>query len=213
MNEPVIDGGVIAGNFEDKYASVNPIAKYLMDNFLASVRELVKKTGCNEALEVGCGEGRLAIHLHQQTGITIRGTDFSEQILAKARANAAQAQVDMPFEVLDLSVAPSFEKKPELVVCCEVLEHLENPEFALSNLVKLAGSFLVLSVPREPVWRVLNMARGKYWNDWGNTPGHIQHFSRKGFLELISRHAEVVEVRSPLPWTVVLARPRQRTSA
>lgn len=208
MNGPVVDGGVIAGNFEDKYGSLNPIAKYLMDNFLASVRELVVKSRCTEALEVGCGEGRLAIHLQQRLGLSIRGTDFSEQILTQARSNAKEAGVDIPFQVLDLSREPSSEEKAQLVVCCEVLEHLENPEFALANLVKLAGSHLVLSVPREPVWRALNMARGKYWADLGNTPGHIQHYTRRSFLSMVSRHAEVLEVRSPLPWTVVLARPR-----
>jgi len=210
MNGPVVDGGIIAGNFEDKYRSPNPIARYLMDNFLASVLELVSKSGCNDALEVGCGEGRLAIHLHQQLGLTIRGTDFSQQILAQARANAAEAGANISFEVLDLSREPTIEQQTDLVICCEVLEHLENPEFALANIVRLARKYLVLSVPREPVWRALNMARGKYWGDLGNTPGHIQHFSKTSFLEMVSRYADVSEVRSPLPWTVVLARPRSQ---
>jgi hypothetical protein len=30
-------------------------------------------------------------------------------------------------------------------------------------------------VPREPIWRIGNMARGRYLGDLGNTPGHIQH--------------------------------------
>lgn len=213
MNGPVVEGGVIAGNFEDKYRTPNPIARYLMDNFLRNVRELVAKSGCKEALEVGCGEGRLAIHLHQQLGLTIRGTDFSQQILAQARQNAREAGVDVSFEVLDLSREPGPAEQTDLVICCEVLEHLENPEFALSNLVKLARKHLVLSVPREPIWRALNMARGKYLGALGNTPGHIQHYSKRSFLEMVSRHADVSEVRSPLPWTIVLARPRASRSA
>ena len=39
-------------------------------------------------------------------------------------------------------------------------------------------------VPREPVWRVLNVARGRYVRWLGNPPGHIQHFSRAAFLAL-----------------------------
>jgi SAM-dependent methyltransferase len=181
-----------------------------MDNFLRNVRELVSKSGCKDALEVGCGEGRLAIHLHQQLGLSIRGTDFSQQILAQARANATEAGANIGFEVLDLSKEPTIDQQTDLVVCCEVLEHLENPEFALANIVRLARKYLVLSVPREPIWRGLNMARGKYWGDLGNTPGHIQHFSKTSFVEMISRYADVSEVRSPLPWTVVLARPRSQ---
>jgi hypothetical protein len=53
---------------------------------------------------------------------------------------------------------------------------------------------------------VLNLARGKYLKDMGNTPGHLQHWSRRSFLRLVSSYAEVVKVLTPLPWTVVLCR-------
>src|SRR5690606_37084063 len=91
MNQPVVDQGVIAGNFEDKYSSSNPVARYLMATFLSNVRELVTKSGCQEALEAGCGEGLLAIHLHTHLGLKLRATDFSQQILDRAVANAAEA--------------------------------------------------------------------------------------------------------------------------
>ena len=86
------------------------------------------------------------------------------------------------------------------------LEHLEDPAGALDVLAGLARPWLLASVPREPLWRVLNCARGKYWADWGNTPGHLQHWSRSGFLAFLERRFQVVEARSPLPWTVALCR-------
>ncbi len=43
----------------------------------------------------------------------------------------------------------------------------------------------------------------------GNTPGHLQHWSRAGFLRLVADYFEVVEVRTPLPWTMALCRPRR----
>jgi len=63
-----------------------------------------------------------------------------------------------------------------------------------------------VSVPREPLWRGLNMARGAYWRDLGNTPGHVNHWSKRGFVSLLSCVGVVEEVRSPFPWTVVLVR-------
>jgi hypothetical protein len=63
-------------------------------------------------------------------------------------------------------------------------------------------------VPREPLWRVLNLARGKYLADLGNTPGHVNHWSRGGFLDLLSRRFEIVEARTPLPWTMALCKVR-----
>jgi len=65
-------------------------------------------------------------------------------------------------------------------------------------------------VPREPIWRALNLARGKYVRDLGNTPGHLGHWSRRGFLELLGGRLEVVAVRTPLPWTMALCRANGR---
>jgi 2-polyprenyl-3-methyl-5-hydroxy-6-metoxy-1,4-benzoquinol methylase len=208
MGHPVVENGVIAGNFEDKYASGNPISRYLMHRFLSSVTDLASQSACKSAVEVGCGEGKLAIHLKKSIGLQIEGTDFSPLILEQARANAAAAGVDVPFRVLDLNGYKSPQPLADLVVCCEVLEHLEDPEAAVAQLARVAAKRVILSVPREPIWRTLNMARGKYWGDLGNTPGHLQNWSRRSFLELVGRHLDVLEVRTPLPWTQVLAKPR-----
>ena len=96
----------------------------------------------------------------------------------------------------------------DLVVCCEVLEHLEQPEVALQALQRIEFRHLIVSVPKEPLWCALNLARGKYIADWGNTPGHIQHWSKTGFIRMVSKYFDVLEVRSPLPWTMLLCRPR-----
>jgi hypothetical protein len=59
-------------------------------------------------------------------------------------------------------------------------------------------------VPREPVWRMTNMARGAYLRDLGNTPGHLNHWSKRSFVSLLSRYGTVEHVRSPFPWTMLL---------
>ena len=59
-------------------------------------------------------------------------------------------------------------------------------------------------MPHEPLWRVLNVLRGAYLRDLGNTPGHVNHWSRRGFLRLLERHGRIIEARSPSPWTMVL---------
>lgn len=89
-----------------------------------------------------------------------------------------------------------------------MLEHLPDPKAALDALAGLADPWLLASVPREPLWRALNLARGAYVRDWGNTPGHLGHWSKRGFLELLGERFELVEARSPLPWTMALCRAR-----
>ena len=63
-----------------------------------------------------------------------------------------------------------------------------------------------MSVPREPLWRGLNLARGAYLKALGNTPGHVNHWSKRSFAALLGRHGKVVETRSPFPWTMLLVR-------
>ena len=97
--------------------------------------------------------------------------------------------------------------KADLIVCCEVLEHLEHPEEGLRALQSVVDRWLILSVPREPLWSVLNIVRGKYLKEFGNTPGHIQKWSKNSFLRLVSNYFQVLEVKTPLPWVMLLCQP------
>jgi 2-polyprenyl-3-methyl-5-hydroxy-6-metoxy-1,4-benzoquinol methylase len=198
----VAEGG---GNVYDKYGTSNPIARRLMTGFLARLDRLVERTGAQEAHEVGCGEGELAIRLAKR-GLRVRGTDAFPQVLEEARRRSSAAVVEIEFEAAPVETLDPSRHAAELVVCCEVLEHLEDPERALDVLAGLARPWLIASVPREPLWRALNLARLSYVGQLGNTPGHLNHFSKREFVRFLTRRFEVVRVVSPLPWTMALCR-------
>ena len=137
----------------------------------------------------------------------MRGLDVAPEIVAKAKCEQGEGSA-LSFQQGSVYDLTAVSDRTSLVVCCEVLEHLEEPERALEAISRVAADKVILSVPREPLWRALNMARGKYLAEFGNTPGHLQHWSQKSFLEMISRHIEVEELRAPIPWTMVLGRPK-----
>ena len=193
------------GNVYDKYGSSNPIERRLMAGFMAQLDELVERTGAKEGHEVGCGEGELSIRLARR-GISMRGTDAFPQVLAEARRRAEAAGVEIDFEATPVEELDPEGHAAELIVCCEVLEHLADPERALDVLAGLARPWLIASVPREPLWRALNLARLSYVGDLGNTPGHLNHWSRREFVRFLTRRFAVIEVRSPTPWSMVLCR-------
>jgi 2-polyprenyl-3-methyl-5-hydroxy-6-metoxy-1,4-benzoquinol methylase len=193
------------GNVYDKYGTSNPVARRLMAGFTYQLDELVERTGATDAHEVGCGEGELAIRLAKR-GIRMRGTDAFSQVLEEARERASAAGVEIDFEATPVEELDPARHAAELIVCCEVLEHLTDPERALDVLARLARPWLIASVPREPLWRALNLARLSYVGALGNTPGHLNHWSKSDFVRFLTRRFEVVEIRSPTPWTMALCR-------
>jgi 2-polyprenyl-3-methyl-5-hydroxy-6-metoxy-1,4-benzoquinol methylase len=202
-----VDAAEAGGNVYDKYGTSNPIARRLMAGFMAQLDDLVERTGATEAHEVGCGEGELAIRLARR-GMRVRGTDAFPQVLEEARTRAAAAGVEIDFEAVPVEQLEPARHSAELIVCCEVLEHLEDPERALGVLAGLARPWLIASVPREPLWRALNLARLSYVGELGNTPGHLNHWSKRAFVRFLTPRFEVVESTSPTPWTMVLCRTR-----
>ena len=207
---PASDPGAEAvpgGNVYPKYTTRNPIARRLVAGFLSALQELVRQSGAREIHEVGCGEGYLTTLLAKQ-GCRIRGSDLSPAAIAEARRRAAALGLDIPFAIADIYDLERGRDSAELVLCCEVLEHLPDPQRALERLHEITARHLIVSVPREPLWRLLNLARGRYWPALGNTPGHLQHWSRSAFLEFLKRRFEVIATRTPLPWTMALCRKR-----
>jgi hypothetical protein len=113
---------------------------------------------------------------------------------------------NLEYRVMEAANLPFATDEFDLASAIEVLEHVPDPEHTVSEMARCASRHLLVSVPREPLWRMLNIARGAYWPALGNTPGHLNHWSRRSFVDLLSRHGEVVEVRSPFPWTMLLVR-------
>ena len=193
---------VVAGNVYDKYSTTNPIARRLMDGFMQSFDSLLELEEDDTVLEVGCGEGHLIEriqrdHPHRQ----IVGFDISYGIVEQA----IRAVKGVSFLQASADQMPWPSDSWDIVVVCEVMEHLSDPEKALLELQRVTRKGCLLSVPREPVWRMANMARGKYWPSLGNTPGHIQHWRADGFVALVSKYFHVKQVRLPFPWTMVWA--------
>jgi len=200
-----VDGeDVETGNTYDKYASKNPIEQKLMDGFFAALDASLPGTSPARILEVGVGEGEVSGRVRERyPDAAMVGLDLPDPALAthwRARGIAGM--------FADIARLPFPAASFDLVLAIEVLEHVPDPEAALAELARVSRGHLVLSVPREPIWRVANMARGKYIGALGNTPGHIQHWSKQGFARLVGAHVAVDAVRAPFPWTMVAAHSR-----
>ncbi len=202
----VSEEGIVTGNTYDKYGSSNPAVRRMMAGFEGALDELLTRTDPRSLLDVGCGEGVLVQQWAQRLGQSTRvvGIDLDEESIQAGWAKHTAPNLE--YRVMQAENLPFADGEFDLATAIEVLEHVPDPEHTLSEMARCAERHLLVSVPREPLWRMLNMARGAYWPALGNTPGHLNHWSRRSFARQLSRYGEVVEVRSPFPWTMLLVR-------
>jgi 2-polyprenyl-3-methyl-5-hydroxy-6-metoxy-1,4-benzoquinol methylase len=195
---------VPTGNTYDKYGSTNPVVRRLMARFERDMFELLDRAAPVSILDVGCGEGVLTEQWADRTQGRVVGFDLDDP---KLRAEWQQRErPNLTFHAGDAHHMGYGEGEFDIATAMEVLEHVPDPEGVLAEMCRVASRWVLVSVPREPLWRVLNMARGQYVRDFGNTPGHLNHWSQRGFCKLLNRYGEIVELRSPPPWTMALVR-------
>ena len=119
---------------------------------------------------------------------------------------ATRRQPNLEYRVEEATRLPFADGEFDAATAIEVLEHVPDPEATVAEMARVAERWVLVSVPREPLWRVINMGRGAYWRTLGNTPGHVNHWSKRAFVSMLSRHGKVEQVRSPMPWTMLLVR-------
>ncbi len=202
----VSEDGIVTGNTYDKYGSTNPLVQAHDGRLRAHARGAVR----GRQLRRRCWTWAAARACSCTSGPSdsaqarVVGIDLEEPSI---QAGWAQRQApNLEYRVMHAENLPFADGEFDMASAIEVLEHVPDPEHTLAEMARCAEHRLLVSVPREPLWRMLNMARGAYWSDLGNTPGHLNHWSKRSFVQLLSRYGEVVEARSPFPWTMLLVR-------
>lgn len=178
--------------------------RYLIDRFNLRLIEFIRACGdVRTIFDVGCGEG-FSLSLIQKSGIRAKlsGVDASRKSLALGKKE---------FPHLDLAYGDIYNLQAknnayDVVLCTEVLEHLENPQKALGELKRVSRKYVIISVPHEPWFMFVNFLRGKYLSRWGNHPEHINHWTKRGIVQMLSAQGfTILRVANPFAWTIVLA--------
>ena len=194
---PTSTSPVPTGNTFDKYGATSPVVRRLIGSFRSALDDLITQARPESVLDVGCGEGVLTDEWARRMGSTrIVGVDLEDPALQahwRRRSRPTSSSCDGGAEAL-----PFADRSFDLVAAVEALEHMLEPRRGLAEMARVARRHLLVSVPREPLWRVLNLLRGAYVPQLGNTPGHLHHWSRRGLIELLAGYGDVIELRSPL---------------
>lgn len=193
---------VISGNYFDKYGSKNPIIRLLMYRYRVAFKNYLKKIDFSTVLEIGSGEGNLLkFIIEEKFKSTVFASDLDFKMVKKA-----SLENDMGKWLLcDGLELPFFFRTFDLVIACEVLEHVTNPINVLEEMSRVSSKWILISVPLEPWWRIVNFARLKYLSSLGNTPGHINHWTKNQIANIVSKQMKIIDIKTIFPWTFILA--------
>jgi len=185
----------------EEYENANPVVKYLLNNFFSEIQNYTDSWSSDDrVLELGCGAARSSLKIK-----SFLKTPYFEASENDIRYVRRLEKESLPFSVRQESVydLQRSDKSIDRIIMLEVLEHLENPEIALQEIQRVCKRSFIVSVPNEPLWRILNFCRGKYIKDFGNTPGHINHWSTTTFRKMLNQFGRIGKIAKPTPWIMV----------
>lgn len=190
-----------------KYRAKNPLKRALIKRFVGAVEQLFDAgTPPRSVLEIGVGEGFLSGHLsarHPQ--VEFSGVDLNQadlELLAQKFPSIKRYCAN----IYDLSALPG---GYDLIICAEVLEHVDDPARALQQIVKLAPQRVILTVPHEPWFMLSNLAMGKNITRLGNDVEHVNHFTVGSFKRLLAPQLELSRVTTSYPWILAAGSPKR----
>lgn len=185
-----------------KYQTGNPLMQRIIGRFLERVAIMAGEIRPNRIVDLGCGEGFVARRIsHRLPEVEYRGFDINEQAVKMAAGLNPQYE----FKAANILTLPPERNWADLCICLEVLEHLDEPQKAVELIRDWTCGHALISVPREPFFRMGNFLRGKYMGNLGNHPEHIQQFNKTRLRRLLGDYFQKVEIFSCFPWIIGLA--------
>ena len=189
-----------AGNTLDK-RTVSGVEGRMVDAFTRQAVDLVREIPATRLLDVGCGDGHLIRHIaDQERSLEVVGIDADLPELTRSWERLGSARVS--FQPADVYQLPFEDNSFQIVTAFELLEHVEDPHWALREMRRVCSGWLIASVPLEPWWCIGNLVRRRYVRQLGNTPGHIHHWSRHGFGRLLRPHGDLQYLKRTAMWTM-----------
>ncbi len=183
-----------------KHTSKNPLKIFFLRNFRENLASVLGPLDSKKILDAGCGEGFTLQNLYElKIGEVLEGIDYSKGAVGLGK----KVHPNLNLKVGDIYNLPYKDGSFDLVLCIEVLEHLEDPKRAINELKRVSSKYILFTVPNEPFWMILN------YTEWGKQKeiGHINHWTFWKFKKLIEESGlKVQSLKLPFPWTMILAK-------
>lgn len=148
------------------YGSTNPIERWIWHGKLAAMKDILGRIRYSDVLDIGCGDGGLLGTIDPTTNYT--GIDISPTQLAYFKSILPTFNKHLPGKVSltlgDATRLPFKQSSFDLVLACDVLEHVLDPTTVLNEIRRVLkpDGYSLFSIPNEPVWQVLRVLSGRW---------------------------------------------------
>jgi len=187
-----------------KHTTKNPVGRFFLNNFLNTVVKTTRPLNIDTVLDAGCGEGFTLDRLQKEKiGKVFEGIEYDGQAVLQANTMYPKLKIIKG----DIYKLPYKNNSFDLVICTEVLEHLDNPKKAYRELIRVSRKYVLISVPNEPFFTIQRIARFQNILHLGAHPEHIQHWTYKAFTSFVKvKGVKIVTRKLPMPWTMIMIR-------
>lgn len=169
-----------------KYQTPNRLYQWHLQAFLDCLYDMVEQTNPRTVLDAGCGEGYTVKYLAERNSEwKLTGVDLSEGAINYAEALLGDRA---KFRTGSVYKLPFSDRSFDTVICSEVLEHLDEPERAVSELKRVARNAVVITVPREPYFQWLNNVGQRL--GLSPDPEHVNFWKKDEFQDFVRAHFE-----------------------
>ena len=178
-------------------------------NYYTKINSFIDKysQGNQRVLDIGCGGGDTLLAMRKHfPNKRFEALDISfKMINSSSKLNHVLHIQGSVYEL------PLKNNSYSMVICTEVLEHLCNPEKALNELNRVTSKYCILGVPNEPLFSMANLLRLRHIKNFGSTPGHIQNWNRRQFIDLVNKHFKILDYKiCCFVWTILMCEKYQK---
>ncbi|MDA1196662.1 MAG: class I SAM-dependent methyltransferase [Nanoarchaeota archaeon] len=182
----------------DQYSVERPQATYL-EKVFSLIRTLSSKKKISKALDIGCTDGGFAARLKKAFGFDMYGLDMAEGSIASCKEKGVKGIVhnlEQPMPIEDDTF--------DLITLCEVIEHIFDTDFLLSEIkriLKPGGVFIITTPNIASLTNRLTMLIGKYPTSAeyrASGSGHIRIYTFSALINQMKEHGFLIkQVTSP----------------
>jgi 2-polyprenyl-6-hydroxyphenyl methylase/3-demethylubiquinone-9 3-methyltransferase len=195
-----VDNSIYDGDGDiwwDESSPLNSLRTAVNPGRVGYLKTVVERAGLrsgSKALDVGCGGGLMAEEV-AELGFVVVGVDPSAPSIATARTHAEASGLRIEYRQASGEALPFADGAFDLVYCCDVIEHVANPDLLIAESARVlrpGGVYVFDTINRTIPSQVVMI---KLFQDWRPTrfmPRNLHDWRKfikpSELLPLLERH-------------------------